>query len=599
MVRWNRDRWSNWLGNVIIDQPERHYYPACLNDLITIVTDAEAQEPPKRLRACGSHWALSDVAASPDWFVETSALRRTLYGVIPYALNERTRQALLQQSEYSYYHVEAGITIRDLSLRLDRQPLLDTDQDWARMPTDDMAGSWAPAGKRWALPTMGGSSGQTLAGAISTGTHGGDHRMPPMADMVRAIHLTAPGSRQLWIERDQGVTDPKLLQEVLPAVEPHYCTELFDAALVSIGRMGIIYAFVLEVVEQFWLEQVITASTWEQEAEGLRYPFTAFDRTRPWEAAHSSDPTHFVEAVLLPHARDDGQHSCYMTWRWRTSQECLDPRRRPSLFGLFCRHRTIAPILLALIGLVLLILLLSLLIPILGPPIIVIEIVALIVLIGLLMTVGNFSLGELLARICNLANLSGRSWIVLRLTERVIRQFRPQVRKCDLGYEIMDLVGTGGECYRAEAIEVAFDAHAGTHLQFIEHDLFPIVARAAAIGRTVAGYASLRFTRRSNALLAMQRWETTCSVEIGLLKGIDGNMEVLDALEAAAIQRGATVHWGLGNNLNRQHVMATCPGLSRWRAQLTHLTDHRTRNTFENAYCRQRGLEPDAAAKCE
>ena len=36
---------------------------------------------------------------------------------------------------------------------------------------------------------MGGSSGQTLAGAISTGTHGGDKFIAPLADSVVAIHL--------------------------------------------------------------------------------------------------------------------------------------------------------------------------------------------------------------------------------------------------------------------------------------------------------------------------------------------------------------------------------------------------------------------------
>jgi hypothetical protein len=46
------------------------------------------------------------------------------------------------------------------------------------------------------LETMGGSSGQTLAGAISTGTHGGDIFMGPLADCVLAIHLVGAGGTQ-------------------------------------------------------------------------------------------------------------------------------------------------------------------------------------------------------------------------------------------------------------------------------------------------------------------------------------------------------------------------------------------------------------------
>jgi FAD/FMN-containing dehydrogenase len=593
MVRCDRDRWANWLGNVVIDHPERHCYPDCLPDLVTIVNDAESHDPPKRVRACGSHWALSDVAVSPDWIVETNALRKTLYDVIPHALNDRTRQDLLNQSSYSYYHVEAGITIRDLNLRLDRQLLPAADRKWAPMPTDDLAETWPHATKRWAIPTMGGASGQTLAGAISTSTHGGDHRLPPMADMVQAIHLIAPGGRQLWIERDQGLTNPELLQQVLPDVEPRYCTELFNAVLVSVGRMGIIYALVLKVVEQFWLEQLITASTWKHEADGLRYPFATFDRTPPWNPPESPEPTHFVEAVLPPHPRRDGQHSCYMTWRWRTATECPKRAQPPNLFNLLCRHRTIAPIVLVLMGLVLLALMLSLLIPVLGPPLAALEVTALVLLLGLLLTAGQLSLGELLARACNLANRTGQSWIIRQLTERVIRQFRPRARKCDLGYEIMDLTETGGECYRGDALEVAFDARVDTHVQFMQHDLFPTLAQVAAAGKTVAGYIALRFTRKSDALLAMQQWDTTCTIEIALLKSINGNQEVFDALQTAAVRHGGTVHWGQGNTLSREHVSAMYPNLPQWRAQLTALTGHSRHHTFDNAYCYQRGLEPD------
>jgi hypothetical protein len=42
---------------------------------------------------------------------------------------------------------------------------------------------------RLALPTLGGSNGQALAGVISTSTHGGDWNQPPFPDIVRAVHL--------------------------------------------------------------------------------------------------------------------------------------------------------------------------------------------------------------------------------------------------------------------------------------------------------------------------------------------------------------------------------------------------------------------------
>ena len=58
-------------------------------------------------------------------------------------------------------HFEAGIRILDLCEALDKQNL--------------------------AMPTLGGSNGQSLAGAISTSTHGGDWNQPPFPDLVRAF----------------------------------------------------------------------------------------------------------------------------------------------------------------------------------------------------------------------------------------------------------------------------------------------------------------------------------------------------------------------------------------------------------------------------
>ena len=75
-------------------------------------------------------------------------------------------------------HVEAGIKLYALNDLLDRRSL--------------------------ALKTLGGSSGQSLAGAVSTSVHGMDIDRGPIPDMVRAIHLVGPGGVQHWIEPSDG-----------------------------------------------------------------------------------------------------------------------------------------------------------------------------------------------------------------------------------------------------------------------------------------------------------------------------------------------------------------------------------------------------------
>jgi FAD binding domain len=92
----------------------------------------------------------------------------------------------------NYFHVEAGITMADLQQLLDHQH------------------------PRLALRSSGGSPGATLAGTISTATHGGKFRWPLLVDTVRAIHLVGPTGEEWWIEGEQSIADPTLLQKVYP-----------------------------------------------------------------------------------------------------------------------------------------------------------------------------------------------------------------------------------------------------------------------------------------------------------------------------------------------------------------------------------------------
>lgn len=52
----------------------------------------------------------------------------------------------------------------------------------------------------WGFQTLGGAGGQTVMGALTTGTHGGDFRQRAIADAVLALHLVADGGDHYWIE---------------------------------------------------------------------------------------------------------------------------------------------------------------------------------------------------------------------------------------------------------------------------------------------------------------------------------------------------------------------------------------------------------------
>ncbi len=155
------------------------------------------------------------------------------------------------------FHVEAGITIADLQQLLDHQS------------------------PRLALRATGGSPGATLAGTLSSATHGGEFSSPLLVDEVRAIHLVGPGGVQWWIEGDIPVADPVKLQARYPAIDAaHFiggplsptpwsgisglsAQDVLKAVVVSMGTMGVIYSVVLHVVQQFGIRQVVTSLTWD------------------------------------------------------------------------------------------------------------------------------------------------------------------------------------------------------------------------------------------------------------------------------------------------------------------------------------------------
>jgi hypothetical protein len=581
-VDCDQSPWQNWSGDFTLT-PERHCHPSSLSDLVDIVQKAEAADPQRKVRAAGSSWSLSDAPATPDYLVETRGLHRTLYNVVPDALSKQALSDLTAQPQdgrrYSYYHVEAGVTIRDLCQRLD-QP----SGRWP-LPTHDLAGRHPGLGGRWALATMGGASGQTLAGAISTGTHGSDVELPPMADFVEAVHLVGPSGRQHWIERNHPLTDMEALRAIYPGLEVHHNEQLFNSVLVSVGRMGIIYALVIRVVPQFGLEERRSKSLWSREAPRL-LDGSIFTDER------------FVQVLLNPYATSTGDHVCYVTTRRETTPPANSrASSMPALLSWICRYRTIGQLLVRAICLLLLAILPMRLIP--GVRRLLDRILAkAAVCVLLLLPLADESIGDLVARLCNAVNAARQTWVTTALVDRIMAAAQPEEGtggtrpRTGISYQIAEATGTGVECYRGVSVEVFFDATRAAHIDFVNDDLLPTLDALRRQDGPVLGYVSLRFTRRSAAFLAMQRWDRTCAIEVALLRGVNGNNTVLRQLERAAVLRGGTVHWGQGNTLTAADVRGMYPNYEAWREQLRSLSADGGSHTFENPYCSKRGLVP-------
>jgi hypothetical protein len=98
------------------------------------------------------------------------------------------------------------------------------------------------------LITTGGSDGQRLVGAISTGTHGSSPHISGMSDFVRGIHIVTSATEHFFIQKE---TDPVVTQaytnEFLNGATLVESDDLFEAVVVGLGSFGVIHAFLIEV----------------------------------------------------------------------------------------------------------------------------------------------------------------------------------------------------------------------------------------------------------------------------------------------------------------------------------------------------------------
>ncbi len=92
--------------------------------------------------------------------------------------------------------------------------------------------------------------------------------------MVRAVHLVGPGGTQHWIERSMGITNPALLRAALPATVIHYDDDWFNAAIATVGTLGLVYSVIMEVESQYDISETINVSDWPSTRIALMDPGT-------------------------------------------------------------------------------------------------------------------------------------------------------------------------------------------------------------------------------------------------------------------------------------------------------------------------------------
>ena len=557
--------WTNWSER--FTGPVASYFePDSLADLVNVVQRASAQG--HQLHVTGSRWSFENIAWSPDWMVSLARLTRRLTNVTDSALNS---QWAAQQASGAdrLFHIEAGAMIADLNDAL--------------------------AAVELAMPTLGGNVGQTVAGALSTSTHGGDPARPPLADAVMAMHLVTVDGRELWVERaSQPITDDVALALVLPCPDTQIVRDddLFNALLVGFGRFGVIYSYVLRVRPAFRLAEwtttiprtVLTAALRDGIAGGTFLAPLLTMLPAPPAALGALDLVNPVGLEVVFDTNNLAQ--CWVKRRWGTS-DSTDLNVAGSA-NLLCQIGA-AGVLAA--GL-------SVLGAFVAAPVYGVAVsVKMAELQASLDANPAMTPGEMLARVLAAFWELGLGWAIPKLSGVEFgQQYQASATDGKRGPAPVILAASRADsqqmCFRADSIEPVFDAHATGYIDFLD------TALDAAVNRQQAGYISMRWSAASRATLSMHNVPSAhaVAIEITSLRGLPGNPDWFTLLEAAAVSKDGRPHWGQINTLDVATVVALYgSAVQAWRTTLGTVVG--SSPTFGNAYTAQRGLEPLPGAK--
>ncbi len=177
-----------------------------------------------KLRAMGSGWSFTKVGVTEGGLIDTAALN------FSFPLTQKYVAHNYANSPEDLYFLQCGAIIYEVNNRLD-----------AKNPPRSIKASGA-------------SNGQTIAGALSTGTHGAAFKVGAIPDFVVGLHLVTGPDSHVWLER---ASCPVASQEFVDWLDADLIQDddLFNAALVSFGSFGFIHGVMIETEPQFLLTE--------------------------------------------------------------------------------------------------------------------------------------------------------------------------------------------------------------------------------------------------------------------------------------------------------------------------------------------------------
>ncbi|PKV51461.1 FAD binding domain-containing protein [Aquimarina sp. MAR_2010_214] len=469
-----------------------------------------------RLRAMGSGWSFSKVAVSEGGILDTKSLRLSFSVSKPNISNEYLNKGGLAED---LFFVQCGVSVLQLNSKLEKE----------KRPNRSIKASGA-------------SNGQTVAGALSTGTHGAAFNVGAIQDFVTGIHLIVDRDRHVWLERSSNPIVSDRFIDWLGADLIRDDT-MFNAALVSFGSFGIIHGIMIETEPKFLLEEHrIDKIAYNSELKSTMktLDFSTINHILPFPQHSPDRELYHFEILINPYdfEPDNNNKGVFLKVSYKRKYRENYTRRVPDDKGL---------------------------------------------------TYGDDLLGLIQTVMDSLGGLS------ILLVPKLVNILFPLAYK-----EIPPMEGTIGETFsntkfRGKVASAALGIDIKDSVRVVEEIMMIIED-----GDPFPGGISLRYVKGTDALLGFTKFPETCVLE---LDGVDANItrkfyeKVWNRLEAINIPY--TLHWGKINfNLNFQRIqnMYGTATVQHWLDTRNDLLDSEAMNVFTNGFIERCGLNKSVGA---
>ncbi|MBL7942887.1 MAG: FAD-binding protein [Flavobacteriales bacterium] len=493
---YTRVIWKNAIKNQQAE-PLLYFEPESREELVEVVN--RACQKGLRVRVVGSGHSFSEAAVCNDYLINMFRLNRPLE-IKPSAwLDHWNNKPLV--------NVEGGMSIKEFNAYLDT---LD-----------------------YAIVNMGGVNHQSLAGALSTGTHGSGRRLPAISGMVRSMLIIGEDGQQFRIESaDNPLSKPVGFDE--PGVTLIQDNDVFNSVLVNLGTMGIIYSMVMEVLPMYWLKEQRFKRSWKEVKEQLL-------DGRLFINPETGQEYRSIMVRINPYEVEAGKdHTCLLIVN--------DIIEKPT--SLNFRQRT-RKVILQLVDAI-----------------------------------------KIMPRIFKLL----MHWFPSSIPKFVERSLRSEYDKeyVNRAHKVLylGLVNLKEHGYESE---FAFPEHKKEYLDAVEQ-LFGIaknISESSAIYQT--SQIGLRFVAGSSAFLTPESGYDVCYIDVPFAYKTRGAQSILEKYQDAMLERGARPHWGKMNNRltpeRAVELLKSYPGFPVWKRVHDRFNP---KGTFTGPFAERLGILPPA-----